>query len=236
MNPSCFIKSPRDILCELLMIYDWSEIIYSTIVFRCILFYFILVASLRVMGKREIGELSIFDLVIFLVMSELLALVISDSTQSLLTGLLPMITLTILQVFLSFIILKNKQLRDVLDGKPVCIIYEGVVQQKVMKKQRYSIDDLFAQLRINGQHDLSMIRYAILENNGSLSIVTKGQRICYPYPLIQDGEVNHSALIELHKDVDWLSQKLSELGYCHIYDIFICLYEEKGLFVIEKEC
>ena len=92
--------------------------------------------ALRFMGKREVGELSIFDIVIYLVMSELLALAVTDTEASILKSLIPITTLAILQIVVSFALLKSKFLRDIFDGRPVILIHNGILNQNEMKKFR----------------------------------------------------------------------------------------------------
>ena len=77
---------------------------YLSLILKCILFYFIIIGALRIMGKREIGELSIFDIVIYLVMSELLALSLTEDSESIFKTLVPLITLSLLQIFVAYLI------------------------------------------------------------------------------------------------------------------------------------
>ena len=72
---------------------------YITLIFKCFLFYMVIIIALRIMGKREVGELSVFDIVIYLVMSELLALSISNPKESVFKSLVPIFTLAFLQIY-----------------------------------------------------------------------------------------------------------------------------------------
>ncbi|MEE0829969.1 MAG: DUF421 domain-containing protein, partial [Longicatena sp.] len=105
---------------------------YVNVIVKCVVVYFILILALRMMGKREIGELSIFDIVIYLVMSELLAISISNPKESVLHSLVPIIVLSFLQIIISYIILKSKKVRDLIDGKDVLIIENGILRQDRM--------------------------------------------------------------------------------------------------------
>ena len=115
---------------------------YLNLIFKCFFFYFMIILALRCMGKREIGELSIFDIVIYLVMSELLALSLTENSDSILKTLIPLITLSALQVIVAFLIMKFEGFRSLIDGKPVILIRNGLIDQQAMKKERYNIDDL----------------------------------------------------------------------------------------------
>ena len=111
---------------------------YFTLIWKCFFFYFVIIFALRLMGKREVGELSVFDIVIYLVMSELLALSITEADDSIFKALVPLFTLAFLQILLSQILLRFQKVRDFVDGKPVILIDHGVINQKAMRKERYS--------------------------------------------------------------------------------------------------
>lgn len=208
---------------------------YLEIIIRCIFFYFVLIAALRVMGKREVGELSVFDIVIYLVMSELLALGVTEPGESLLKSLLPIATLALLQIVLSFILLKFQKLRIVMEGSPVILIHNGVLNQREMKKQRYSLDDLLSQLREKDCCCLNEVEFAVLENNGNLSVILKKDcTIRHPNPVIQDGIIDMHVLKDIGKDEQWLQMQLYENGYENASQIFICMIMKKGLYILEK--
>ena len=114
------------------------------IIGKTVLFYILLIFILRIMGKREVGELSIFDIVVFFLISELFSLAIDNDTK-LINVLFPIALIVILQLLTSFLALKSEKFRDLIDGKPVVLIKNGVINQKELRKQRYNIDDLFLQ-------------------------------------------------------------------------------------------
>ena len=94
------------------------------------------------MGKREIGELSIMDFIVSIFIAELVAISIENYKQSILVSLIPVLALFLIQIGLSYLSMKNKKIRDVLDGNPSIIIENGKVNFKEMKRQRYNIEDL----------------------------------------------------------------------------------------------
>lgn len=208
---------------------------YITLIVKCCVCYFVIILALRVMGKREVGELSIFDIVIFLVMSELLAISI-ENNKSILMSLVPIATLAILQILISYVQLKNKKARDLIDGKSSIIIHNGHINQDVMRKERYTIDDLMQQLRDKDACTPDEVAFAILENSGTLTVLTKNKcKVKHPYPLISDGVIEQQVLSDIHKDEDWLKRALLQEGVEDVHDVFLCLYQKDGLFVIKKE-
>ncbi len=209
--------------------------VYVILVFRCTFFYFVITALLRIMGKREVGELSVFDIVVYFVMSELLAISISDPNEDMLKTLIPIVTLTILQVSLSWLMMKMQKVRNIVDGCPVFIITHGKLNIEQMRKQRYTIDDLCSQLRINGILDIEEVEFALLENSGDLSVIEKSKcQLLWPEPLISDGIVQKKALDAIGKSEVWLNEQLLKNKVDNSNKVFLCLWKKDGLWLIMK--
>ena len=208
---------------------------YINLVVRCIFFYFMIIVALRFMGKREIGELSIFDIVIYLVMSELLALSLTDEDKSIFHTLVPLITLAILQVSVAHLIMKYEKFRHLIDGEPVILVQNGLINQNTMKKERYNIDDLMMQIREFGIGSIHEIAFAILETNGKLTVLKKNDcKVLFPFPLIQDGQIQTQAMKEGHFSNDDLIQAMKKNDIDDIKDVFLCLYTKNGFSFIKK--
>lgn len=208
---------------------------YINLVVRCIFFYFMIIVALRFMGKREIGELSIFDIVIYLVMSELLALSLTDDDKTIFHTLVPLITLAILQVSVAHLIMKYEKFRHLIDGEPVILVQNGLINQNTMKKERYNIDDLMMQIREFGIGSIHEIAFAILETNGKLTVLRKNDcKVLYPFPLIQDGQIQTQAMKEGHFSNDDLIQAMKKNDIDDIKDVFLCLYTKNGFSFIKK--
>lgn len=209
---------------------------YFTLIGKCIVIYFVIIVALRFMGKREVGELSIFDIVIFLVMSELLALSISEPDESILKSLVPIITLALLQILVSWILLKSKKSRDLFDGQCAILIHNGHINQAVMRKERYNIDDLLNQLRDKCVASPDEVAFAVLESSGTLSVIEKSKcKVKHPCPIISDGIINQQTLQDLDLDEVWLQEALLKEGVESHEDVFLCLLQKDGLYVIKKE-
>lgn len=203
---------------------------YTIITFRTILLYLILLIVFRLMGKREVGELSIVDLAIFVLMAEVAAIALDDIERHITKAVLPIVLLFIIQYLNSWIILKNKRLRDFIEGDPTMVIRDGWICEIEMKKQRYNLDDLLQQLREQGVGSVQDVAYAFLEQSGKLSIYEKDKGK-FILPLIFDGYVDKRHLKILGKDEQWLSHELLINGYPNIREIFYCSYEEGKWFV-----
>ena len=119
------------------------------------------------MGKREVGQLSTFDLVVAIMIAEVAVFPLEDLKTPLYMGLFPMLVLVSAEVLLSYLCLKYKFLRKIVDGYPSVLISKGEIVEEEMRRQRYNINDLMGQLRERNIFNISDVEYAILETTGS---------------------------------------------------------------------
>ena len=208
---------------------------YFIILFRSIFFYTLITIIYRIMGKREIGELSIMDFIVSIFITDMVVMSIENYKESILISLIPIFILTLIQMSFSYLSLKSKNIKNVVDGKPSVIINKGKVNFEEMSKQRYNIDDLLSQLRESSVKSLDEVDYAILENNGKLSIflTQDDKKRTYPLPLILDGNIEIETLKQIGKNKFWLDKELKKQGI-RLEDIFYCFYRNKKLYIIEK--
>lgn len=211
-----------------------KKMIYR-IMFRSVFFYFIIVVAYKLMGKRELGELSIVDFVVSTILSQMIAISIENYKDPILYTLVPLIIIVILQITLSYITLKNKKIRNFMDGKESIIINNGVLDIKEMIKQRYSLDDLLSQLRDKNIRSIEEVDYAILENSGKLSIFKKNDKSIdtFPLPLILDGNIEYDNLKIIKKDKNWLLDILKEKN-TKLENVFYSFLKSNEVFIIKK--
>lgn len=211
--------------------------IYFLIAIKTILFLFVIIIILKIMGKRELGQLNTFDIVIFFMISELFSLSIDEPHENVFQTLLPILIIFVMQIVMSFIVLKSNKIRKIIEENPSFIINKGVIDQRKMKKLRYNIDDLCEQVRMQGVDNLKDVEYAILESNGNLSVIKKGEENSkIPFPLVKDGIIDDMSLKIINKDKEWLISKIKEKGYSDINSIFICMLDKNdSLYIVEKD-
>ena len=207
---------------------------YFIVLERTIIFYILITVIYRFMGKREIGQLGVIDLIVSILIAEIAAMSIDKRMDSIFLSIIPIITLVIIQVSLSYLSLKFSKIRDVFDGKPSIIINRGIVNFKEMLKQRYNLDDLLIQLREKKVRSIDEVDYAILETSGKLSVFRKKDNHFgdFPLPLILDGKIDNSALKGIKKTDIWLIRKLKEKRL-ELKDIFYAFYRENNLYIIK---
>ena len=209
---------------------------YINICIRTSLFYFFILLIYRIMGKREVGQLGIIDLIVSILIAELAVLSIEELDKSIFISIVPILTLTLLQTILAYFSLKKPKFRILLDGNPSLIIKNGKVNFKEMTKQKYNLDDLLVQLREKGFKSIEEIEYAILENNGTLSVFAyEEEKDNYlPLPLILDNKIQEDTLKHLHKDSKWVLNLLDKRNI-NIEDVFYDFYKDKNVFIIKND-
>lgn len=207
---------------------------YFIVFLRTIFFYFVIFVIYRIMGKREVGQLGIIDLIVSILIAELVVISIENYKDSVWYSLVPIITLTVLQVILALITMNAPKIRNFLDGNPSVIIKNGILNYKEMVKQKYNLDDLLVQLREKGYRSIEEIEYAILENNGSLSVFPSSKnKTPFPFPIIIDGEIQKETVKNLHKNNNWVINMLKKKEI-NISDVFYAFYKDKSIFIIKN--
>ena len=210
---------------------------------RSIVLYIAVLIALRVMGKGEIAEMNCFDLVITFLLAEVASIPMENINIPMLYGIASITGLVLMQSLISYLSLKNRRLAKFFTGKPAILINKGKIDYKELKKERISIDELVEQLRISGYFNLKDVQYAILESDGSLSVLpfpsykspptTVFEHI--PISLILDGVIIKDSLKSLNKDVDWLMGILKSHHIENVKDVLICLLDENDKIYIQKK-
>lgn len=182
---------------------------YIWIIGKTVIIYFVIIFILRILGKREVGQLSIFDLVILLIIADIASIGI-DNDEFFWASFCCLAVLAILQKLLSLILLHVAKLRKLFDGDPTIIVYNGVIKLKNMKKELYTMDDLVCQMRLENVMDISQIKLAILETNGTLSIIQKNESYNTILPIILSGELVMDNIKCLNYDINKIKKALSK--------------------------
>ncbi len=205
---------------------------------RTLILYTLIVIGLRVMGKRQIGELQPGELVVAILISDLAAVPMSDPGIPLFYGIIPIFTLVVAEMCLSYVCLKSEKIRSVITGRPSVIMAGGVVDEQEMRKLRFNLSDLTEELRLQGYLDISQIDTAILETNGNITLIPKQQykspdcgdlkldvpQDKLPYIFISVGKLNETNLQKSGFDIKWLEHQIKVKGAKKIDDVFIMTY------------
>ena len=220
-----------------------------TILTRTVIIYILLTITIRIMGKRQLGELDVGELVITILLSEIAAYPITNTETPLLHTLVPIAVLAALEILSSMLILRVPFCKSLLSSKPSVLISRGVINRSAMKRARISIEELVAQIRQNGIYDLCEVDYAILEENGKMSVIPKNSKRqpdksdlgieCADsgimHIVISDGQINSHSLKLIGKDRAWLDTKLQKMKIA-ARDVFCMTVDDAGgIFIQMKE-
>lgn len=220
-----------------------------TVLIRASLIYLMLLLALRLTGKRQVGELQISELITTFMISELAASPIQDLSIPLIYSVIPISFLLCVEIILSFLATKSKGVKKLFFGNPSIIIKNGVINQKELARLRIGVNELLGELRIKDVASIEDVDYAILEQNGKLSVFLKSdsQPVCLKdlkiskkssgiaHAVIVDGDINESNLDYAQKNKKWLLKYLSTHNY-KASDIFLMTVDdENNINIINKE-
>ncbi len=209
---------------------------------RTVVIFVVVVLSMRLMGKRQLGELELSELVVSVLIADIAANPLQDIGIPLLNGLIPVVTLLCCEMLVSFFIVRSVRFRALLCGKPSMLIVRGVVDQREMRRNRFTLDELTEELRNQGVTDIASIEYAILETDGRLNTilfpaqqpVTAEQMGIetpqggYPTILINDGRLLSENLRLLGLDEKWLKKELRQRGAKSASEVYLLTRDAAG--------
>lgn len=214
----------------------------AIIIIRTLIIYIALLAAMRLLGKRQLGEMELSEFVVAALIADLAAHPLQDLGIPMINGLVPIATLFCCEVAISRAALKSARLRAILYGKPSMIIEKGVINQRQMRENSFTTDELMQELRNKGCMDISRIEYAVLETDGRLNVIlypaeqpaTAGQLGLnaadggYPLTIISGGEVRRENLARIGRTEEWLKKELAARGATNAQDTFLMTVNEKG--------
>ena len=143
---------------------------------RTLILYIFIITAIRLMGKRQISDMQPSELVVTLVVSDIASLPMQNTSQPLLSGIVPVLVLVGLEILTSVLMMKSRTVRKLVCGNPVVVIEDGRLLQKQMKRLRMTNSDLLEQLRQQNVFSLNDVQYCIVETNGALSVLEKPEK------------------------------------------------------------
>lgn len=192
---------------------------------RALILYVLIIVCMRIMGKRQLGELQPTELVITILLSEIAAIPMQDNALPLGNSIVAVLLLVGLEIFNSIIVLKSSGCRSILQGNSLVVIRDGVIDQRQLKRLRFTMDDLFDQLRQKDVFDINDVRYAIVETNGQLSVMLKPEKETVTAEMAELPNKTKGLLCMVINDGKFLKRSFAECD----------MNEEKLYEILEKE-
>lgn len=217
--------------------------------FRSIVLYIIVLIVMRLMGKREISQMQPFELAISIMIADLASIPMTEVGIPIFNGIIPILGLLVMHLIISIINIKSLNLRQIICGKPSILVCRGKIDEKVLKKERFTINELQERLRRNNIFNLGDVEYAILETTGEVTVIQKPEKRGtipedfnivpeyegIPYDLVIDGKVINKNLHKLGKDYKWLQKQLNAFKIKPEEALIVTIDGKNQIFCQKKE-
>lgn len=218
------------------------------IFFRAIILYILVLVVMRLMGKREIGQLQPFELAISIMIADLASIPMTDTGIPISNGIIPILGLLVMHLMISFINMKSMKAREIISGKPTILIYRGKINEKALKTERFTINELQEKLRSKDIFNLGDVEYAILETSGEVTVIQKPEKRNtipedfnivpeyegIPYDLVIDGQIMYKNLKIIGKDEKWLRAQIKKFNI-NPEEALVATMDGKGQFFCQKK-
>lgn len=222
----------------------------AIVFFRTVILFTSLLVIMRLLGKRQMGELELSEFVVSVLIADLAAMPLQDIGIPLLNGLLPITILFSCELIISGLTMRSIRFRSFLCGKPCVLIKDGRILQRQMRLCRFTVDELMEKLRGKDIDDISKVRCAVLETDGTLSTILfasespvtasqlgiRCQETGYPYIVIDEGRVLLDNLKKLGLNERWLEKRLEERSSQGPEEVYLMIvYEDGSIYFAAKE-
>ncbi len=210
--------------------------------------YGVVSLSVRIMGKRQIGELEPSELVVTIMISEVASLPIDENNLNIMPAIMAILTLVVIEVFVSYIAYKSRRMRKFLYGTPSVFYEKGKINKREMDKQRFNLNDLMETVRNAGASSLDEVDFVIMETNGNMSVIMnelsrplspedlglKPEAPEISYVIVDNGKVNDKNLKIIGFNREWLYKTIKEEGCNKVSQILLMTADRKGNFFLQK--
>ena len=215
---------------------------------RTLLLYCAVIAAVRLMGKRQIGELDPSELVVTILVSDLAAVPMQDLGIPMLSGLVPIATLIVLEILLSFLALKSRSFRRLLNGQPAIIIRSGRLDIQKLRQMRLTTDEVVETLRKQNVASVADVKYGVIEPDGTLTVIPRQAKqpvtadmlgltpndAGLPLVVISDGKLVERSLRLLHLDPRDILNRLDNQSIA-LSDVFWMTLDDCGNTFLQRK-
>ena len=194
---------------------------------RTVIIYLIILIVIRCMGKKEIGQMQPFEFVISLMIADIASTPLTEIGIPILYGIIPILGLLFSYMIFSICNMASSCLRGIICGRPAILINKGKIEEKILIKEKITINELEERLRVKDVFNIEDVEFAVLETNGELSVIEKPEKrdltpedmgieakyTGLSYDLVIDGKIMFENLEKLNKTYSWLKKEVNKFGY-----------------------
>ena len=215
---------------------------------RTLLLYIAVIAAIRLMGKRQIGDLDPSELVVTILVSDLAAVPMQDLGIPMVSGLVPIATLIVLEILLSFLALKSRPFRRLLNGQPAIIIRGGKLDIQKLRQMRLTTDEVIETLRKQNVASVADVKYGVIEPDGTLTVIPKQAKqpvtadmlglsprdAGRPLVVVSAGKLGNRSLQLLHLDPRDIENRLNNQSIA-LSDVFLMTLDDCGNTFLQRK-
>lgn len=228
------------------MLYSYFEIFYQTV----LAFGSILILTM-LLGKQQIAEMTPFEYVNGITFGSIAAEMAIDLERHTAQHFFGLFLFAMLTLGMSYFVMKSRRSRKYLEGEPSVVIQNGKVLENKMRKHRFSMNEVMQMLREKNVFDISHVQYAILENDGGISVMLKPEHQPLtlnqiknpssktpqiPMELVVDGQIIYENLRLIGKDGKWLMEQIrKKASIGSIHQVFYAVLETDGTLFVDKK-
>lgn len=223
------------------------DIILNTFIRTVVAFFLILIVT-RLMGRKSISQMTFFDFSIAITLGSVTANIGLGSNATFSSAVTVLLTLCLLGIMVGLIHINSFRLRKLFNSEPIIIISNGEIIKKNMKRERLTINELTSLLREKNYFNISDINFAILENDGKLSVLPKSNKkpltpsdmqIQLPESgltrdIIIDGNILYENLQYINLTEKWLFTELKNIGINDAKEVFFAALDSSGKLYVSK--
>lgn len=218
------------------------------VVVRAIISFFTLLILAKILGKEQISQLTFFDYILGITIGSIASETTVDLSSRAWPHFMGLISWAVLAYLMQYISLKWRYAAKVIEGEPVIVIMKGKIMDSILKQMKFRVSDLLVLLRNQGIFDLNEVDYAILEPNGSLSVLKKSEYLPLTpkdmnievkptgisTELVYDGKLIEQNLRQMNKDKKWLMNQLKKYGIKNVSEAFLVTLNDAGTIYVDK--
>ena len=215
---------------------------------RTLLLYMAVISAIRLMGKRQIGDLDPSELVVTILVSDLAAVPMQDLGIPMVSGLVPIATLIVLEILLSFLALKSRPFRRLLNGQPAIIIRGGKLDIQKLRQMRLTTDEVIETLRKQNVASVADVKYGVIEPDGTLTVIPRQAKqpvtadmlglsprdAGLPLVVVSDGKLVNRSLQLLHLDPRDIENRLNNQSIA-LSDVFLMTLDDCGNTFLQRK-
>lgn len=218
------------------------------VVVRAIISFFTLLIFAKILGKEQISQLTFFDYILGITIGSIASEATVDLSSRAWPHFVGLLSWAVLAYLMQYISLKWRYAAKIIEGEPVIVVMNGKIMDNILRQMKFRASDILELLRNQGIFDMNEVDYAILEPNGSLSVLKKPEYLPLTRKdmnikakptgisteLVYDGKLIEQNLQQMNKDKRWLMNQLKKYGIKDVSEAFLVTLNDAGSLYVDK--